>query len=80
MFSILCVLNKLSTNLQANLNRSEGKKPTGFEANFDSIITQGHHFKVTYENYNKTLEYYKNIAKTILIIAVFYKIKTYHKP
>jgi len=60
-------LNKLSTNLQANLNRSEGKKPTGFEANFDSIITQGHHFKVTYENYNKTLEYYKNIAKTMVL-------------
>ena len=60
-------LDKLSEDLQANLNRLEGKRPTGFNASFDSLLSVGHVFKGTYENYNKTLEYYKNIAKTMVI-------------
>ena len=59
-------LDKLSEDLQANLNRLEGKRPTGFNASFDSLLSVGHVFKGTYENYNKTLEYYKNIAKTMV--------------
>lgn len=60
-------LDKLSEDLQANLNRLEGKRPTVFNASFDSLLSVGHVFKGTYENYNKTLEYYKNIAKTMVI-------------
>ena len=60
-------LDKLSEDLQANLNRLEGKRPTGFNVSFDSLLSVGHVFKGTYENYNKTLEYYKNIAKTMVI-------------
>lgn len=60
-------LDKLSEDLQANLDRLEGKRPRGFDASFDSLLSVGHVFKGTYENYNKTLEYYKNIAKTMVI-------------
>lgn len=60
-------LVKLSEGLQANFNRLEGKRPTGFNASFDNLLSVGHVFKGTYENYNKTLEYYKNIAKTMII-------------
>ncbi len=60
-------LDKISEDLQANLNRLEGKRPTGFNASFDNLLSVGHVFKGTYENYNKTLEYYKNIAKTMVI-------------
>ncbi|HQX04590.1 MAG TPA: hypothetical protein PKZ44_10790 [Flavobacterium sp.] len=60
-------LDKLSEGLQANFNRLEGKRPTGFNASFDNLLSVGHVFKGTYENYNKTLEYYKNIAKTMII-------------
>lgn len=59
-------LDKLSEDLQANLDRLEGKRPRGFDASFDSLLSVGHVFKGTYENYNKTLEYYKNIAKTMV--------------
>ena len=60
-------LEKVIERSQANLDRLEGKRPRGFDASFDSLLSVGHVFKGTYENYNKTLEYYKNIAKTMVI-------------
>ena len=60
-------LEKIIERSQANLDRLEGKRPRGFDASFDSLLSVGHVFKGTYENYNKTLEYYKNIAKTMVI-------------
>lgn len=60
-------LEKVIEMSQANLDRLEGKRPRGFDASFDTLLSVGHVFKGTYENYNKTLEYYKNIAKTMVI-------------
>jgi len=60
-------LDKLAENLQSNLNRLDGEKALGFNASFDRLVSTGHVFKGTYENYNKTLDYYKNIAKAMVV-------------
>lgn len=60
-------LEKLHENLQANLAQLENKKPIGLDANLDNLFKIGGFIKPTIENQIRTLEFYKNMAVSMIV-------------
>lgn len=60
-------LDKLHENLQSNLAKLENKKAFGFDANLESIFNIGRFIQPTLENQIKTLEFYKNMAISMIV-------------
>lgn len=58
---------KVHENLQAGLAELEGKNPIGFDANLESMFKIGSIIKPAIENQIKTLEFYKNMAISMIV-------------
>ncbi|MBU2937908.1 hypothetical protein KO494_00005 [Lacinutrix sp. C3R15] len=58
---------KMHENLQAGLAELEGKKPIGFDANLERMFKIGRFVKPAIENQIKTLEFYKNMAVSMIV-------------
>lgn len=52
---------------QNNSDKLNRKRSMGFDYSFDNLVSDSYFFKDNYENYNKTLGYYKNIAMTMVV-------------
>lgn len=59
--------DKLQENIQSNLAKLEGKKPIGFDDNLEALFKNGSLLKISIENQNRTLEFYKNMSIAMII-------------
>tara|TARA_R110002049_G_scaffold3795_2_gene27464 strand:- start:9306 stop:10235 length:930 start_codon:yes stop_codon:yes gene_type:complete len=60
-------IEKIHENLQSNLATLEGGNPIGFDANLESMFKIGRFVKPAIENQIKTLEFYKNMAVSMIV-------------
>ena len=60
-------LDRLSENFNDMAAKLEGRKTKGFDANVDKLFDLGQIMKPAMENQIKTMEYYRNMAATMII-------------
>ena len=60
-------LEKISENLEDSLAKIEGRSTKGFDSNLDNLFKLGENIKPSLEHQIRTLEFYSNMATTMLV-------------